>query len=121
MSAAALRKTGPYCSDDTAPRIRAFLLSMRPLRGMGDVPDDDPYHRGRRVIERMADTAPGLDMPKCRLSLQDCADVMGFLALSEPVKPGTWWRDPRGSPSHLVGFQIVMQTIEKALGRKAAA
>lgn len=119
-SAKARQPIAPYCdySDDTAPRIRAYLLSVRPRNCLLEVSSLPSYQRGHSVIERIAATATGIGMPTVNLSARDCADVLSFINVSEPVAPRTWWYDPKESPSHLVGFCFVLQTLEAAL-RKA--
>ena len=77
-------------SDETAHRIRAFLASMRPLRGFG-MGDNDQYQRGRVLIERMAMSARGTDDPSIVLSPAHCAAVLSFLSSVEPLEPQTWW------------------------------
>lgn len=54
-------------------------------------------------------------MPQMKLTPRQCADVMTFMSLSEPVEPSSWWKDPKGAPSHLVGHYLVLQTLEAAL------
>jgi len=39
-------------SDNTRDRIRAFMHSMRPLRGVADLIDSDAYQYGRALLER---------------------------------------------------------------------
>jgi hypothetical protein len=102
-------------SDNTGHRIRAFLASVRPLRGVADVECDDRYQRGRALIERMAISAKGEGKPSIVLSATHCADVLRFLHHVEPLEPQRWWEDPDDSPSHLVGFMFVLQTLEKSL------
>jgi hypothetical protein len=103
-------------TDDTAPRIRAYLASMRPLRGSeGDIHYEDSYQRGRSLIERLALSAHDTDSPTLRLSAEQCADVLHFIANSEPLEPATWWRDPKEAPSHVVGFMIIVNALKDSL------
>jgi hypothetical protein len=107
-------------SDKTADRIRAFLMSVRPLRGVADVDGGDKYQRGRVLIERMAMSAKDEDHPSIALSPTHCADVLLFLSSIEPFEPATWWSDPKDSPSHVIGFVFVLRTLERSLRSKEA-
>lgn len=118
MSAAAKPRSLEAYSDDSGPRIRAYLASMRPMRGVADIYSLETYQRGRSLIEAMALTATGEDMPAIRLSAADCADILAFVSYSEPVEPGSWWKDPKGSPSHLVGYYLIVQAVQAALRRR---
>lgn len=111
---AAAPAPGPGYSDDTAPRIRAYLASMRPLLG-GGAADSEEYHRGRSLIERLALSARGEDAPILALSRSQCADVLHFIWRSEPIEPAGWWEDPEDAPSHVVGFDFVLQALESSL------
>lgn len=115
MSRSAMRAPAPGYSDDTGPRIRAYLASMRPLRGVADITGMDAYQRGRSLIERMALLAVGTDLPRMKLTTAQCADVLAFLQYSEPVEPRTWWEDPKDAPSHLVGHYLIIDTLATAL------
>jgi hypothetical protein len=106
--------------DETSRRLLAYLASMRPLRGVADVYGDDPYQRGRALIEQMAMMVTGTDYPPATLSPSDCADVLRFVHFSEPIDPRRWWDDPKHGPSHVVGFNIVLVVLEQSL-RKARA
>jgi hypothetical protein len=91
---------------------------MRPMEGCEGILELDNYQRGRALIERMASTVRGDGRPRLKLTSTDCADVLAFMHFSEPVNSRTWWFDPKGQPSHLVGYYLVVQTVEAAL-RKA--
>jgi hypothetical protein len=121
MAARSLPKTAVLPDDDTAPQIRAYLASVRPMVGIADLYESEPYQRGRSLIERVAISARGGDVPTLRLTAAQCADVVYFIHSSEPLEPSTWWSDPKDEPSHLVGFYIVLGTLEKSLRRKGAA
>jgi hypothetical protein len=101
-------------SDRTADAVRAYLASMRPLKGC-DFFDDKSYWTGRMLIERIALSAKGEDAPQLKLSVRECADVLRFIHSPAPVKRWNWWRDPPVAPSHLVGFVMVLQAIEDSL------
>jgi hypothetical protein len=103
---------GSGASDRTDRRIQAFLASVGPLRGL---PVSEGVNRGRSIIERMAMSADGEGDPAIRLSPQHCADVLEFLSRVEALEPKNWWTEPAESPSHLVGYQIVLQTLEANL------
>jgi hypothetical protein len=105
----------PAYTDDTGPRIRAYLASVRPLRGVSGLGDDQRYQRGRSAIERLALSAAGEDSPTHRLSVSQCADVAYFVSSSEPLDARHWWQEPRNAPSHVVGFHMVMDAVEAAL------
>jgi hypothetical protein len=104
----------PY-SDNTADRMRAFVSSMRPMQGIAGLGSEPRYHEGRSLIERMALSASGEGMPALRLTSRQCADVLYFVRSSEPMRPANWWKDPIAGPSHLVGYVMVLETIEEAL------
>jgi hypothetical protein len=110
----AKRKMTANALDSTANRIRAYLASMQPLCG-SDVSDDDIYHRGRSLIERMALKSSGIENPDIRLTARQCRDVLHFVACSEPIEPRTWWDDPKDAPSHAVGFTFVLWVIHDHL------
>lgn len=99
--------------DETSRRLMAYLASMGPLRGC--VHDEPHYQMGRAAIERMAMMAMGTDYPPATLTAAQCADVLHFIRMSEPLQPLGWWDDPEDAPSHLVGFVIVLCVLEKSL------
>jgi hypothetical protein len=103
-------------SEDTADRIRAYLASVRPLRGVEF--EDTPYQRGRSLIEQLALSADGTEQPTLRLSTLECADVVFFVAKSEPIQDRNWWLEPTDAPSHLVGLKFVLGAVEASLRDK---
>lgn len=104
--------------DHTDRRIRAYLASVRPLRGSSD--EDDNYYRGRSLIERLALSAVDTGMPTLKLTVVDCANVLHFVHGSEPMEPWAWWKDPEHGPSHLCGFSLVIEAVEDSLRSGAA-
>jgi hypothetical protein len=104
----------PFRNDDTAPRLLAYLASVRPLKGW-DSSEDERYDRGRCLIERMALTARGDDAPRLRMSAEQAADVLYFVHSSEPRKPTSWWKDTARGPSPVVGFVYVLNAVEANL------
>jgi hypothetical protein len=115
----AKRKMTANALDGTANRLRAYLASMQPLRGSDG--DDDIYQRGRSLIERMAISSRGDQLPSIRLTARQCADVLHFIATSEPIEPRTWWKDPENAPSHVVGFGFVLWAIHDYLTKTDAS
>ena len=109
-----------YASDNTADRIRAFLMSVRPLRGASHVADQDEYQRGRVTIERMANASHDTDEPDFVVTLSEAADVLKFLTWVEPFDPDHWWKDPENAPSHVCGLGFVLRTLERSLRSKEA-
>jgi hypothetical protein len=109
-------------SDDTDDRVRAFVAALQPLGGLAVAEMFPEYSRGRALIERVAQRAKGKgDAPlAATLSPSECADVLRFISQSEPIEPENWWQDPKGAPSHLVGFIEVLQAIEKNLRANTA-
>jgi hypothetical protein len=91
---------------------------MRPLRGVADVTESEEYQRGRSTIERLALSAVGEGSPSLRLTAAECADVLHFMHFSEPVKPKTWWEDPIDEPSHVVGYYMLLYTLDRSLRRR---
>jgi hypothetical protein len=104
-------------SEDTSARIYAYLASVRPLRGVADLGQREDFQRGRALIERMAMSAQGMDPPRLYLGRSYCADVLRFISQTEPLEPRDWWNDPEGSPSHVVGFNFVLQTLADSLDK----
>jgi len=109
----------PFRNDDTAPRILAYLASVRPLKGW-DSSEDERYQLGRSLIVQLAMNARADDWPALRMSADQCADLLYFVRSSEPHKPAGWWKDPEHGPSHLVGFVFVLHAIEQNLRRWSA-
>ena len=107
-------------SDQTADRIRAFLMSVRPLRGASHVADLDEYQRGRVTIERMANASHDTDEPDFVVTHSEAADVLKFLTWTEPFEPSNWWTDPEDAPSHVCGLGFVLRTLERSLRSKEA-
>jgi hypothetical protein len=114
-------ETEPADSDNTGPRIHAYLASVRPLHGVAGISDRPEFQRGRALVERMAVTAPGTDAPTLKLSAAQCADVLYFISHVEPLEPQTWWQDPKYGPSHFVGYTFVLETLQGALRQFAKA
>jgi hypothetical protein len=113
--------TGEESSNcDTGPQVLAFLASMRPMRGC-DVDDDQGFHRGRALIERLALSAQEEGPPRLRFTLSQAADVMRFLGRIEPIEQRDWWNDPKDGPSHVCGYTVVLDAIEDSLraGRRS--
>ncbi len=104
-------------SDETGPRIIAFLHAVRPNRGVAGIGDTDEYQRGRNTIERLAWSARGCETPPLLLNHEQCADVCHFLARSEPLAPAVWYDEPADAPSHLVGLQFILEALEDSLRR----
>jgi hypothetical protein len=88
---------------------------MTPHAGVAGILSDAGYKRGRALINRLAVTAQGEDSPRLRLSASDCADILRFMSFSEPTSPRTWWKDPADAPSHVVGFNMVLNAMEDSL------
>ncbi len=94
----------PDLIDGTPARIRAFIDSMRMLRGM-----EYPAHhdRGWALLERIAKSADRntseYSVPKIRLNAEDCACVLRLMTQIEPKKRATWWWDDKGGASHICG------------------
>jgi hypothetical protein len=101
-------------SDRTSDRLRAYLASVRPLRGFAEGAE---YQRGRALIERIAMSMGDIehDWPSFRLSTAQCADVLRFVFESEPLEPRAWWADPTDAPSHVCGYVMVLGCVEKNL------
>jgi hypothetical protein len=102
-------------SDDTAPRLRAYLANVRPLRGIADLYGNERYQSGRSLIERMALSADGEGVPTLRLTTAQCADVLHFMHFSEPVNLSYWFQEPEDAPSHLAGQAFVLEAWEVAM------
>jgi hypothetical protein len=68
------------------------------------------------LIERMAIRAQRMEPPRLVLSAAHCADVLRYISQTEPLEPRDWWEDPNDSPSHEVGFKLVLETLADSLG-----
>jgi hypothetical protein len=105
-------------SDETAPRIRAFLASMRPTRGvMLNEASDESFHRGRAVIEKLAICSVGTELPAVIISLREVADVLFFLAAIGPVDLKSWWDEPIECTSAICGYHSVLNALEESIRR----
>ena len=115
------KPVGLGASDKTADRIRAFLMSVRPLRDALPAADQqDAYQLGRVTIERMANASQGTDDPDIVVTLSEAADVLSFLSWIEPFEPSNWWADPENAPSHVCGLEFVLRTLERSLRSREA-
>lgn len=101
-------------SETTTDRIRAFLATMRPLRGSA-IAGDEQYESGRSIIERVALSTEDMERPTLHLTPDQCADVLNFLSRSEPVEPEGWWRDPEDAPCHVAGLFLLLGALEDSL------
>jgi hypothetical protein len=106
--------------DRTDARIRAFISSMRPMRGSSGA-RSDAYQRGRELIENLAVSAEDDGSPALRFTRSDCADVAAFLMFSEPVAPRDWWSDDNDEPSPVVGYHFVLGALEDSLRAEDAS
>lgn len=107
----------PGYSDASADRLRAYLASMRPRVGVAILSDDidKDLEHGRALVESLAQSARDTEPPALALSARDCADVLAFMASVDPIEPRTWWRDPENAPSHVCGFLILLDALERSL------
>lgn len=97
-------------------QIRAFLASVRPTRHVIYVERiAEANQRGRSLVERMAAAAVNDDVPALRLTAEEIADALSFLACSEPVDLKGWWSDTLDGPSWVCGYLHVLQALEKSL------
>lgn len=101
----------PINRDSTANRLRAFSASMQPIV------DDAIEQRipGMLLIERLAYSAQGDNLPTLRLSIEECAELVTFIRASEPVAPRNWWKDPSDTPSQVCGFYNLLMILERNL------
>lgn len=99
---------------DTGPRIQAYLDSVEPIDG-----PNDSYFNGRDVICRMIANAKHDRRITLKLTTEDIANVLSFIHGSAPKEPRSWWLDPDNAPSQVVGFCIVLQTLEDGLRRRS--
>jgi hypothetical protein len=104
-------------SDATTDRLRAYLASVRPRGGTVylDAEIEQQPRRGRPLVERLAKSSSGADLPDLPLSAGECADILAFMASVEPVDPRTWWSDPSDAPSHVCGFAILLGALEQSM------
>lgn len=104
-------------SDATADRIRAYVASMRPRAGVVYLDDEieESIRRGHALVERLAQSASGEDLPTLPISLRDCADVIAFIESVDPIERRTWWSDPEHAPSHVCGFLLLLHALERSL------
>ena len=100
--------------DDSGRRILALLASLRHPEADADL--GPRFHAGRAVLERLALSALGNHShPKSSLSSSECLSALRYLACAELVNPIGWWRDASDGPSHVVGFQLALETIASSL------
>ena len=99
-------------SDNTADRLQAYLDSVEPRDAAGDFKG---YRNGILQILRLAASAQGEDPLTLRLTDDQCADVLHFIAYSDPIRPKDWWTEPKDAPSHIVGFIFVLHALEDSL------
>lgn len=105
-------------SDLTADRIRAYLASLRSLRGVSWRKDiEQMRQRGAASIERLASSAEGTDEPALMLSSSEGADILRFVSTCEPIEPRTWWAQPLSETSRACGFFFVLEAVERCLRR----
>lgn len=104
----------------THARIYAYLHALQPL---GGCEMSEAHHRGRELVAILAETSRGDGLPKRRLTLSECADVLLFMGTSEPRNRKSFYVDQRGQPSVECGFHLVLDAIERTLRnpRKATA
>lgn len=98
--------------EHTRERIYAYLHALKPLSGNCI---SEEYQRGREIIAILAETSEGYDYPKRELTLDECADVVAFMHLSEPRDRRTFLTEPRGQPSMECGYHIVLSAVEDSL------
>lgn len=108
------RPCHPY--DRTDNRLRAYVASIRPLRGCVWRDDiEEANQRGRGLVERLALSAEDTGLPKLRLTASEVADVLSFIHCSETIDPENWWREPDDEPSHVVGLNLLLSALEASL------
>jgi len=98
-------------SDATADRIRAYLDSVEPRDCAADSKE---YRRSLSLVERLAASAEGERRPTLRLSTDQCADVLRFIAMSDPTSFADRFND-NGKTSYLVGLNMVMYAVEDSV------
>ncbi len=99
--------------EDTAACLFAYLASVEPID-----PEDleEPYKHARALIERLALSADAKKDPTLNVTVNECADILHFIGSSTPIKArGNWWDDPEERPSHVVGFLIALDVVERKL------
>lgn len=102
--------------DDTGPRIRAFIRSMRLLDGCTLSSEElDSYARGLVALELLAETSKGCLSPKRKLTVEECADIAHFISWVTPKAPKGWWDDPDNAPSRACGLMFIMQAVRDSL------
>jgi hypothetical protein len=110
-------------SERSGPRIRAYLASMRPLRGCSGLADKDEYQRGRSLIEKLAiwhDCIDAGELPELAMTIADASNIVEFIRNSEPVEGDGWWNDSNTpGPSHLCGFHEVLRALNESLDYRA--
>jgi hypothetical protein len=75
-----------FASSKKADRLRAYLASVRQLRGTVFTAEiDERIYRGRSLVERLALSAEDEGMPDLELSSTEVADVLCFISCVEPV------------------------------------
>jgi len=101
--------------DHTAPRIRAYAASIKPLTGIVFRDDvQEQMDRARVLLERLAQSARGADTPTLKLTPAQCADLLTLMSCSDPVDMAAWWLD-RNDVSHVCGFTLVLDAMAASL------
>jgi hypothetical protein len=103
--------------EDTGACLLAYLASVESIfKSVEDEEPDGPYERGRALIQRLALSANAKGDPTLSVTVNECADILHFIGSSTPIAArGNWWDDPDERPSHVVGFLIALDVVERKL------
>ena len=101
---------GNVNTDDTGRRIFAYLHSLQFMEA-------EMYgHAGREVIEQLGIDSIGLEQdPPVQLSVAQCADVLEFMAVTQPKDVDGWLRNREGEPSVHCGLLHVLNIMVRSL------
>lgn len=109
---ATVAQLGSEYSERTTDRILAWLGSLESI--FPDDPDQDAY--ARSIVYRIARSANNEDdRPKLKLTADEAAEVLRFMAQATPADPAIWWEDPMDAPSRVCGFQAVLFSIIESI------
>lgn len=97
----------------SSTRIREFLRKVQLLEAC-EFSRQDPVWRGRLAIEALARSFDG--GPPCDWSLPECADVLRFLACTEPVHGECYCAETSDTViSAACGLMIIHEELQSAV------
>jgi hypothetical protein len=108
-------------TERSGTRIRAFLSKVKPLSGC-TFGEQDEFWEGRALIEQLA-VSYDVQSDEYRWDALQCATVIDFLSMLEPVKGTCFCRDQieELGVSTTCGFHIILQFAAEEMRRIGSA